>query len=275
DTATDIRADLHAALIDSANDVRSDLASALADSVLNVRLALTDSTSAIRTDMASMQSQIDAATTPSLSDVLSMGTDANASSITNINGISVNGSTSLGDDIATDNLTVNSTIQGNLTFEGSSSDGYAVTLAPGTGDANYTVTLPDATTTLVGTDNNQTLSNKTLTAININPNNEDVNVGGTVITVGSRSLINVNDGDSGSNTSFTISNGTKDGQMLILILVASANSSSSQSAVILSDSGNTMLNGDWGPDGGEVGSTLTIMWNAYLNAWVELNRSIN
>lgn len=40
---------------------------------------------------------------------------------------------------------------------------YAVTLTPTTLSANRTLTLPDATTTVVGTDATQTLTNKTLT----------------------------------------------------------------------------------------------------------------
>ena len=289
DTADVVRTSLadsiiavRSALVDSASDIRSHYDQVVLDTATDIRAdlhaAIIDSTSAIRTDMASMQSQIDAATTPSLSDVLSMGTDANASSITNINGISVNGSTSLGDDIATDNLTVNSTIQGNLTFEGSSSDGYAVTLAPGTGDANYTVTLPDATTTLVGTDNNQTLSNKTLSTVSISPYNENVTSDiGNTISVGTRSLINLYDDETGYYTPVSLTDGTYDGQMLIIVLVSSSGGSAQDAVTISSDpsTSNARLSSDWGPHSDELGSTITLMWSAVLDDWVELNRSIN
>jgi len=49
-------------------------------------------------------------------------------------------------------------------FEGATSDAFELTLTPGDPTADRTVTLPDATTTLVGTDATQTLSNKTLVA---------------------------------------------------------------------------------------------------------------
>jgi hypothetical protein len=53
---------------------------------------------------------------------------------------------------------------GVVVFEGATSDAFELTLTPGDPTADRTVTLPDATTTLVGTDATQTLSNKTLVA---------------------------------------------------------------------------------------------------------------
>lgn len=46
-------------------------------------------------------------------------------------------------------------------FEGATSDAFELTLTPGDPTADRTVTLPDATTTLVGTDAAQVLTNKT------------------------------------------------------------------------------------------------------------------
>jgi len=56
---------------------------------------------------------------------------------------------------------------GTLTFEGSSNDDFETTLTVENPTADRTVTIPNATTTLVGTDVEQTLSLKTLTSPNI------------------------------------------------------------------------------------------------------------
>ncbi len=55
-----------------------------------------------------------------------------------------------------------------LIFEGSVDDGFETTLTVSNPTADRTVTIPDATTTLVGTDTTQTLTNKTLTSPTIN-----------------------------------------------------------------------------------------------------------
>ena len=52
----------------------------------------------------------------------------------------------------------------NIIFEGSSDDGFETTLTVTNPTADRTVTLPNATTTLVGTDTSDTLTNKTLTS---------------------------------------------------------------------------------------------------------------
>jgi hypothetical protein len=52
----------------------------------------------------------------------------------------------------------------NIVFEGTTADAHETTLSAGEPTADRTVTLPDATTTLVGTDTTQTLTNKTLTS---------------------------------------------------------------------------------------------------------------
>jgi len=50
----------------------------------------------------------------------------------------------------------------NIIFEGTTNDGFETTLTVSDPTADRTVTIPDATTTLVGTDTPQTLTNKTL-----------------------------------------------------------------------------------------------------------------
>ena len=51
-----------------------------------------------------------------------------------------------------------------IAFEGSVPDGFETTLTVVNPTADRVVTIPDATTTLVGTDTTQTLTNKTLTS---------------------------------------------------------------------------------------------------------------
>ena len=53
---------------------------------------------------------------------------------------------------------------GNIVFEGATVDAFETTLTVVDPTADRTVTIPDATTTLVGTDTTQTLTNKTLTS---------------------------------------------------------------------------------------------------------------
>lgn len=51
-----------------------------------------------------------------------------------------------------------------IVFEGTTDDAYEMTLSAGDPTADRTISLPDATTTVVGTDTTQTLTNKTLTS---------------------------------------------------------------------------------------------------------------
>ncbi len=59
-------------------------------------------------------------------------------------------------------------LNGNIVFEGATANEFETTLAVTDPTADRTITLPDASTTLVGTDTTQTLSNKTLTTPTIN-----------------------------------------------------------------------------------------------------------
>ena len=78
--------------------------------------------------------------------------------------ITYNGNVVLGSD-ATDTVTINGTIQGgSLLFEGATADGFETTLAIPDATADITITLPNATDTLVGKATTDTLTNKTLTS---------------------------------------------------------------------------------------------------------------
>ena len=57
----------------------------------------------------------------------------------------------------------NLNLNGNIVFEGATANEFETTLSVTDPTADRTITLPDASTTLVGTDTTQTLSNKTLT----------------------------------------------------------------------------------------------------------------
>ncbi|MEP5611878.1 MAG: tail fiber domain-containing protein, partial [Cyclobacteriaceae bacterium] len=91
---------------------------------------------------------------------------ANSASTGSFTTLGTSGSTTLGDNVLLDNLIINSEIQGNLVFEGSNVNGQTITLSPGAAAANATVTLPQATTDLVGHDISQTLTNKSIDADN-------------------------------------------------------------------------------------------------------------
>lgn len=69
-----------------------------------------------------------------------------------------------------------------IVFEGATADAYETTLTVTDPTADRTITLPDATTTLVGTDTTQTLTNKTLTSpVLTTPSISNINAAGDLI----------------------------------------------------------------------------------------------
>ena len=61
-------------------------------------------------------------------------------------------------------FTADANFNGNIIFEGASADNFETTLTVEEPTADRVITLPNATTTVVGTDTTQTLTNKTLTS---------------------------------------------------------------------------------------------------------------
>ena len=106
---------------------------------------------------------------------------------------------------------------GNLVFEGATPDAFETTLTVADPTADRTVTIPDATTTLVGTDTTQTLTNKTLTSPTITgtgaiagtfTGNLTGNVTGNVSGNAGTVTNGVYTTDTGTITSTMIANGT-------------------------------------------------------------------
>ena len=91
---------------------------------------------------------------------------------------------------------------GNIVFEGATADAFETTLTVADPTADRTVTIPDATTTLVGTDTTQTLTNKTLTSPTITGT-------GTIAGTFTGNLTGNVTGSSGSTTgnAATVTNG--------------------------------------------------------------------
>jgi hypothetical protein len=107
--------------------------------------------------------------------------------------LSITGNTTFGGtitlgDASSDTIAFGGTITGSLVFEGSSSDANELTLSAGDPSADRTITLPDATDTLVGRATTDTLTNKTLTSPDINSPDID---GGSVdgVTLGTNSAV--------------------------------------------------------------------------------------
>jgi hypothetical protein len=90
--------------------------------------------------------------------------------VTHTPGEGSNATIAIGQDVSTSASPtfVNLNLNGSIVFEGATTNEFETTLSATDPTADRTITLPDATTTLVGTDTAQTLSNKTLTTPTIN-----------------------------------------------------------------------------------------------------------
>jgi hypothetical protein len=94
-----------------------------------------------------------------------------------------------------------------IVFEGTTADAYETTLTAGEPTADRTVTIPNATTTLVGTDTTDTLTNKTISA----SSNTLTGVINNTLTTTTGDMIYA----SGSNTPARLAIGTA-GQTLVV-----------------------------------------------------------
>jgi hypothetical protein len=111
-------------------------------------------------ELVALAAPTDTALTTAYSETLLAA--ANAADARTVLGAPAAASGSMSDPTLSGTVTVAE--DGVVVFEGATSDDFELTLTPGDPTADRTVTLPDATTTLVGTDATQTLSNKTLVA---------------------------------------------------------------------------------------------------------------
>ena len=98
-----------------------------------------------------------------------------------------------------------------IVFEGTTADAYETTLSAGEPTADRTVTLPNATTTLVGTDTTDTLTNKTLTSPVIS---QISNTGTLTLPTSTDTLVGRDTTDTLTNKTINASNNTLSGVIL-------------------------------------------------------------
>jgi hypothetical protein len=103
---------------------------------------------------------------------IAIGQDVSTSASVTFGQLTTTGNVTVGGNLTVSGTTttINSTainVKNQVVFEGTTDDNFETTLTVVDPSADRTITLPDATTTLVGTDTTQTLTNKTLTSASI------------------------------------------------------------------------------------------------------------
>ena len=207
-------------------------------------------------------------TTLDLSGATGVNIDASTSGDVSIN--SAAGNINVGDDAVAQSINVGTGAAAKTISVGNATGASTVNIDAGTGGSNFNAPTTNTSATTVGITGGLSVSSSAFS----------VNSGIVEITIQNRTTLSLSDTDAAGGGTLQITDGITDGQVLIIILAASANSNVNNVAVSLADGalGNgvtTYLNNAWDPQANEIGSTLTLMWNATLGGWVELNRSIN
>ncbi len=148
----------------------------------------------------------------------------------------------------------------------------------GAGAAAKTISMgntgQNSTVAMSGSVNNTTNVTATINGgLAMSPSIVTLTVDGATLDPNNRTVIEIVDQENG-NTNFTLATGNKDGHILVLFMASSVDPGTN-AAIQLDNGGNQKLNGNWGVDADEEGSTITLMWSATLGQWLELSRSIN
>ena len=169
--------------------------------------------------------------------------------------------------LATPSITGNTSTTGSIIFEGSTADSFETTLAVTDPTADRTVSLPNATTTLVGTDTSDTLTNKTLTT----PIIAEIDSGST-ITLDATTDINL-DADGGDvilkdgGTEF--GRFTQSGGELVIKSGSSSTTNLTMSGANITAAGNLTVTGTTTFNGGTItlgdAATDTVAFNGTIS----------